>query len=165
MSRARPVVALAAAAALFGCRSDRAEAERAVRAYNEAAILAYRTRDFGPLREVATEGEWGRVVVLVDLKSAARLVLESELQKLEITEVEKTGPDAMRVRARERWRYHDRPLDPGRPSGTQFVVDMVLEYRFVREAGRWKLDRARTLSSDYLEPSGFAPGREAAQRR
>jgi hypothetical protein len=141
-----------------GCGADRREAERAVRAYNDAAILAYRTRDFGPLQEVATKGEWGRVVVLVDLKTASRLVLESELQSLEITGVTRPSPEAMVVRSRERWRYHDRPLDPGRPQGQQFVADMVLEYQFAREGGRWKLDRAKTISTEYLEPKGVVPG-------
>ena len=140
------------------CGADLREAERAVHAYNDAAILAYRTRDLGPLQEVATKGEWGRVVVLVDLKTASRLVLESELQSLEITSVDRPSPEAMVVRSRERWRYHDRPLDPGRPQGQQFVADMVLEYQFVREGGRWKLDRARTISTEYLEPKGARPG-------
>lgn len=140
---------------LAACPSDRREAERAVRAYNEAAILAYRTRDFGPLKKVATEKEWGRVVVLVDLKSSNRLVLESELQALEVEGVQRPGPDAMTVTTRERWRYFDRPLDPGKPRGTVFVADMRLEYQFVRSAEGWRLDKARTLSADYLEPKGF----------
>jgi hypothetical protein len=140
------------------CGADRREAERVVRAYNDAAILAYRTRDFGPLQEVATKGEWGRVVVLVDLKTASRLVLESELQSLEIVSVARPSPDAMVVRSRERWSYHDRPLDPGRPQGQRFVADMVLEYQFAREGGRWKLDRAKTISTEYLEPKGARPG-------
>lgn len=152
VSRAWPAVALAVA---LGCGSDRRDAERAVRAYNDAAILAYRTRDFAPLHEAATQEEWGRVVVLVDLKTASRLVLESELQSLELTKVERTAADAMLVGTRERWRYHDRPLDPGRPRGPEFVADMALEYRFVRQDGRWKMDSARTLSSEYLEPKGF----------
>ncbi len=140
-----------------GCSTERREAEHAVRAYNEAAILAYRTRDLAPLREVATEKEWGKVVVLVDLKTAAGLVLESELENLEVTRAEKPSPDLLKAATRERWRYHDRPLRPGRPPGTVFVANMTLEYDFVREGGRWKLDAARTLSNEYVEPKGFRP--------
>lgn len=140
-----------------GCSTDRREAERAVRAYNEAAVLAYRTRDLVPLREVATEKEWGKVVVLVDLKTASGLVLESELEALEVTGSEKPSPDRLKIVTRERWRYHDRPLQPGRPPGTVFVAQMTLEYDFVREDGRWKVDAARTLSNQYLEPKGFQP--------
>lgn len=147
----------AIAAAVAGCNADRREAERAVRRYNDAAILAYRTRDFAPLREAATEKEWGKVVVLVDLKTAAGLVLESELEELEVTRAEKPSPDLLKVATRERWRYHDRPLRPGRPPGAVFVANMALEYDFVRQDGRWKLEAARTLSNEYLEPKGFRP--------
>jgi hypothetical protein len=156
LARHLGAVALAAAFAA-GCSSDRREAERAVRDYNEAAILAYRTRDFSRLREVATEREWGKVVVLVDLKTANGLVLESELESLEMSHAAKPSLDHLKVETRERWRYHDRPLQPGRPPGTVFVADMRLEYDFVREDGRWKLDSARTLSNEYLEPKGFRP--------
>ncbi len=153
--RALAAVALSAFAA--GCSSDGREAERAVRGYNEAAILAYRTRDLSRLREVATEKEWGKVVVLVDLKTANGLVLESELLSLEVTRTARPSPDLLHVATRERWRYHDRPLRPGRPPGDVFVADMTLEYELVREDGRWKLDSARTLSNEYLEPKGFRP--------
>lgn len=148
------VLALALAS---GCSLEGREAEQAVRRYNEAAILAYRTRDFARLREVATEKEWGKVVVLVDLKSASGLVLESELEDLEVTRATKPSPDHLKVETRERWRYHDRPLQPGRPPGSVFVAQMGLEYDFVREGGAWKLDAARTLSNEYLEPKGFRP--------
>lgn len=148
------------AAWLAACSSDRREAERAVRAYNQAAILAYRTRDPSGLREVATEKEWRKVLVLVDLKTANGLALEAEMESLELTSVARPGPDSLRVGSRERWRYHDRPLQPGKRAGTVFVADMTLQYDFVRQGGGWKLDEARTLSSEYLEPRGYRPGRE-----
>lgn len=154
---ARPMLPLALSLALAAaCGGDRLEAERAVRAYNEAAIHAYRTRDFGPLQKVATEKEWGRVVVLVDLKSASKLVLESELQSLEVTKVERPGPDAMVAETRERWRYYDRSLEPGRPAGQVFVADMILRYDFERsKEGGWRMSQGRTLSTKYLEPRGY----------
>ena len=150
---------LACLLALAGCSPDRREAERAVRAYNQAAILAYRTGDLSRLRQVATEKEWRKVLVLVDLKTSNGLVLESQLDSLQVTSVARPGPDLLRVVTRERWRYHDRPLQPGRPAGTVFLADMSLQYDFVRQDGKWKLDQARTLSSDYLEPAGYRPSR------
>ena len=143
-------------ATLPGCNADKREAEALVRAYNEAAIVAYRTRAFEGLQQTATRKEWGRVVVLVDLKSANDLVLESELQALEIASVQKLSDDLMKVGTRERWRYWDRPLKPGAPAGTVFVADMTLSYDFVREDGRWKMSSARTLTNEYLEPAGFS---------
>jgi len=157
IARVRRVAAIAVVAALAACASERREAEQAVRAYNQAAILAYRTRDFAPLREVATEKEWGRVVVLVDLKTANGLVLEPELQSLEVTGASRPGPEQLKAATRERWRYWDRPLQPGKQPGPTFVADMTLEYDFVRERGKWKLASARTLSSEYLEPEGWKP--------
>lgn len=133
-----------------------------MRAYNEAAIVAYRTHDLSRLSEVATDRETRKVLALVDLRSSNRLVLESELQSLEVADVQRPGPDLMAVRTRERWRYRDRPLDPGKPQGTVFVSDMTLEYGILQQgAGQWKVDGVRTLSNEFLEPKGFrlAPGR------
>lgn len=150
------VVALALCCVVLpGCDADRREAEALVRAYNEAAIVAYRTRNFDDVKKVATQKEWGRVVVLVDLKTASQLVLESELQALEITAVEKVNDALLKVSTKERWRYWDRPLKPGAAAGTVFVAQMTLTYDFVREDGAWKMSSARTLTNDYLEPPGF----------
>lgn len=148
----RAVLWVAVAASAAACSGDRREAERAVRDYNDAAVLAYRTRDFARLREVATEKEWGKVVVLVDLKTANGLVLESELLSLEVTRIARPSPDLLQVGTRERWRYHDRPLQPGRSPGPVFVADTALTYDFVRHGGTWKLDSARTVSNEFLEP-------------
>jgi hypothetical protein len=145
-------LAVAAALAAPGCSPGRREAERAVRAYDDAVILAYRTRDGSRLGEVATERERRKVVALVDLKAASRLVLESELQSLEVTEVAAPAPGRMTVRTRERWRYRDRPLDPGREPGTVFVAEMAMEYGLARSAGAWVVDETRTLSNVFVDP-------------
>lgn len=142
-------------AALVGCNADKREAEGLVRSYNEAAIIAYRTGNLEGLKKVATQQEWGRVVVLVELKTAAGLVLESELQALEITAVQRPHDGLLEVSTRERWRYWDRPRKPGAPAGTVFVAQMTLTYDFVREEGGWKMSSARTLTNEYLEPAGF----------
>jgi hypothetical protein len=152
----RALAAAASLAALLACGQgarDRRDAEQAIRGYDDAAILAYRTRDFEPLRRFATEGEWNRVVVLVDLKTAGKLVLESELESFAVERVERAGPDALVADTRERWRYHDRPLDPGAPRPPTFVADMAMRYELVRAGGAWRVDRVRTLSSAYRQPS------------
>ncbi|HSN91983.1 MAG TPA: hypothetical protein VLS93_12205 [Anaeromyxobacteraceae bacterium] len=157
MSRAGRRASLGLLAALAACGDPaRGEAERAVRAYNDAAIVAYRTREIGPLREVATEKEWGKVVVLVDLKTSNGVVLESELSSLEVTSASRPSPDRLEVATRERWRYFDRPLRPGRSPGPSFVAEMAMQYLLVREGGRWKVERVWTLSNEILEPKGAA---------
>ncbi len=150
----RLLACLALAGALTGCQDDRRRGERLVRAYNDAAITAYRTGNFTPIKQVASEKEWGRVVVLVDLKTAARLVLESELQALEVTSAERTAEGHLKVGTRERWRYWDRPLTPGAPAGRVFVADMTLSYDFLGEADGWKLAGATTLTNEYLASDG-----------
>ncbi len=151
-------MAATAIAALVACGQgarDRRAAEQAIRGYDDAAILAYRTRDVEPLKRFATQGEWGRVAVLVDLKTAGKLVLESELLSLAVDRVERTGPDGLAAETRERWRYHDRPLDPGAARPPTFVADMRMRYELVRSDGGWKVDRTRTLENTYVEPKGF----------
>ena len=156
-----PRHALLLAAVVLACApggGDRSEVERTVRAYDDALVKAFRANDAGPLQEVATEKEAKRVSVLVDLKVADRLVLESTLERFEVLSAERFGPDGYTVRTAERWRYFDRPLDPGRPAGLRFLADMQMQYEVERASGRWRVAKVRTVSSDYLEPPGFTPG-------
>jgi hypothetical protein len=141
-----------------GCGSDlEAEGERAVRAYCEAVIVAYRTSDANVVQPVTTEKEWRKLFTLIDLKRAAGLVLESELESLVVAEVKRPIPGVMTVLATERWRYFDRPVDLGKAPGTEFVVEMDLMYSFVDEDGEWKMDLATTRRHEYIEPAGYRP--------
>lgn len=144
--------------AVSGCGDTlRNEGEHAVRAYCEALVIAYRTSDPNAVRPVTTEREWSKIFTLIDLKRAAGLVLESELESLSVTAVEQSNPGVLTVAATERWRYFDRPIELGRPPGTEFVVEMDLVYSFVDEGGMWKMDQATTRRHEYLEPEGYSP--------
>jgi hypothetical protein len=148
---------VAAALALAACRGEERAAVAAVRAYDAAVIKAYRDSDASAVRGLAAPEELNRLIVLIDLKRAGQLTLMSELQRFEARQVELT-PQGATVTTGERWRYHDRPHDPRLPSGDVFLADMVLEYDLVKEGTAWKVRRARTLSSTYLEPKGYQPG-------
>lgn len=145
---------------LAGCQEQRQRwaAEQAVRAYCEAVSEAYRLSDASRLLGVAGRKEAGRVQVLIDLKLAAKLVLESRLESFEVLESRPTGPEGVVVRTRERWRYHDRSTEPGRPVGPEFVAVMEMEWELLREEGSWKVQKGRTLRNEYLEPKGYRPG-------
>jgi hypothetical protein len=92
-----------------------------------------------------------RVRVLIDLKAASKLVLESSLESFRTTSVKMTGKDAAVVETKERWRYFDRHLTPGEKPGPTFVADMAMRYDLSREPGGFKVRSATTLSSDYLQ--------------
>lgn len=138
-------------------QGDSAEAAKAVRAYDDALVRAYAGGDVSPLANLATARELGRVQVLVDLKSAAKLVLESRIEAFEVTSTSTSG-DTATVETRERWRYHDKHLKPGEQDGPDFVAEMKMRYELVREGGRWKVGAVSTLSNEYLEPKGGKPG-------
>ena len=87
-------VAALAASIAAGCgNSLRDEGERAVRAYCKALIIAYQTSDAGVVRPVATDKEWTKIHSLIDIKRAGGWVLESELESLEVTDVEQPSPE------------------------------------------------------------------------
>ncbi len=153
MRRLGPTVLLLLAA----CQGDSAEAAKAVRAYDDALVRAYSAGSAAPLTNLATAKEQGRVQVLVDLKSAGKMVLEARIESFEVTSSTSSG-DAATVETRERWRYHDRHLKPGEPDGPVFVADMKMRYELVREGGPWKVNAVSTLSNEYLEPKGGKPG-------
>lgn len=152
------IVLVLAGSVTVGCGNDlHAEGQRAVRAYCEALVVAYRTSDASAVQPVTTEREWRKLFTLIDIKRAAGLVLESELESLTVTAVEQPGPGLMTVEATERWRYFDRPVELGTAPGTEFVVEMDLMYSFVDEDGAWKMDQATTRRHDYIEPEGYRP--------
>lgn len=127
-----------------------------MRQYNEALIVAYRTGRLDSLKAVAGEREVGRVIALVDLKTAGHLVLESDLRGFEVVSVAVAGPETWRVRTRETWQYQDRPTRPGMTVGPRFVAEMDMEYEVARQEGRLKVMKGRTLESRYVEPPGLA---------
>lgn len=133
-------------------------AEAAVRAYNEAIVVAYRTNAPQGLGEVAGTKEVRKLIALIDLKRNANLALESRIEEFEVLNVETSGADGATVRTRERWRYWDRALKPGMPAGQVFVADMWMTWTVGREAGRMKVLGGKTERSEYLEPKGFRPG-------
>lgn len=146
MTRAR-LLPLAAAVALAACgRSDSAAAAKAVREYDDALVRAFRLSDASRMGEVATRKEADRVLVLVDLKASNRIVLESTLEAFEVVDAKRAGEAAV-VETKERWRYHDRPLAPGRSPGPEIVSDMRLRFDLVRDAGRWKVSEVTTVAN------------------
>jgi hypothetical protein len=153
---AAALLVLALGACARGDRDER-DAVRAVRAYDEAVVRAFRTNDAGGMGEVATEKEAKRVTVLVDLKAADRLVLESTLERLEVLSAARVGPDGFTIRTAERWRYLDRPLAPGRVATPEVLAEMRMEYEVARENGRWRVDKTRTLANDVLQPKPAVP--------
>jgi hypothetical protein len=149
------------ALALAACSRGERELGAAVRAYDDELVRAYRTGDTSGLARLARPKEARKVRVLVDLKSASRLVLESSLEAFEVVRVERgASPDAAAVETRERWRYTDRHLDPGAPPGPTIVSEMTMRYALVREGGGWKVQEVTTLESRRAEEPPGA-GRDA----
>jgi hypothetical protein len=148
------------ALALAACSKGERELGAAVRAYDDELVRAYRTGDTSGLARLAGPKEARKVRVLVDLKSASRLVLESSLEAFEVVRVERASPDAAAVETRERWRYTDRHLEPGEPPGPTIVSEMTMRYALVREGGGWKVDEVTTLESRRAEEAPGA-GRDA----
>lgn len=152
------IVVVLAGAFTSGCGDDlHTEGERAVQAYCDAVIIAYRTSDASAVQPVTTEREWRKIFTLIDVKRAGGWVLESELESLAVTAVEQPSPGFMKVAATERWRYFDRPMELGVPPGAEFVAEMDLMYSFVNEDGVWKMDQATTHRHEYIEPKGYQP--------
>lgn len=99
-------LALVALLALSACPGNDAALGRAVREYDDELIRAYSGSDPSRMARVAASEEAERIRILVDIKSTARLVLESRLETFEVTSAKATG-DAATVETRERWRYRD----------------------------------------------------------
>lgn len=159
MSRARSAV-LALVAVAAACTSSDRDAVQAVRAYDDALVVAFRTGDASGLAAVAGADEVGRIGVLLAMKAERRVVLESELESFEPRSVERPGSGEVRVVVRERWRYVDRPLDPGLAAAPPTVSTMTMRYVLAREDGRLKVREVRTVASDRpAAPAGAAGAR------
>ncbi len=147
----RLLLVVAALVALSGCKRTATDAARAVRAYDDELVRAFRMSDSSRVPEVATRQEADRVLVLVDLKASNRLVLDSTLERFEVLSA-RAAPDGKtaEVDTAERWRYFDRPLDPGRTAGAVILSEMRMRYALVREGGRWKVADVTTLGNEIL---------------
>jgi hypothetical protein len=141
-------LALALVLALGACRSGEREAVGAVRAYDDTLVAAFRTGDASGLRDVASEDEARRVEVLLAIKAERRVVLESALESFEVVRVEVPARGAALVDARERWRYLERPLDPGAAAGPPVVSAMTMRYHLGPEGGRLKVRQVESIASD-----------------
>lgn len=154
----RPWKVAAALLMLAACsRSASDAAARAVREYDDELIRAFRTSNPSRIAGVATRTEADRVLVLVDLKSSNRLVLESTLERFEVVSSRAfiDGKSAT-VETKERWRYFDRPIAPGRSPGPEIVSEMRMRYELAWDSGRWKVADVTTLENAILEPKGLA---------
>lgn len=144
MTRRLAAVALVA---LSGCPGPDAALSRAVREYDDALVAAYASSDASRVTGVAAQREADRIRILIDLKTSARLVLESRLESFEVLGAKGSGETAT-VETRERWRYRDRSLQPGPPPGAEIASVMHMRYALVREGGRWKVASVATVSSE-----------------
>lgn len=143
------------------CGGDAPSARRAAREYNEALIVAYRTGNVASLRPLACDDEVRRIETLLDLKREAGLVMESSLLSWEVVSAGTTGPDGIVVETKERWRYFDRALRPGRSPGPRFLADMHMRYEMERAGRSWRVLRVRTIANEFLEPAGKRLARKA----
>ena len=139
--------AIAVFFACSACHTVTSDAERMVRDYNEALIVAYRTGNTSKLAEVADEREVRLVRTLIDTKRTAGLALESVLESLAVTGVDTGSRDDMTIETRERWRYHDRSLKRGVMPGNRFVAEMAMRYNWRRIGGKWKVGSVVTLAN------------------
>lgn len=125
-----------------------------VRDYNEALIYAYKSGDIRNLTKVAGEREVGIISVLIDTKRNAGLVLEASLEEIRVLRTEKTDRDAMLISTLERWRYFDRPIQPGKEAGPVIKADMEVQYECKKENGAWKVMKVKVLKTRYLNSKG-----------
>ncbi len=128
--------------------SSESSALKLINAYNRASIQAYRTSDFSALKDVAGDKELRIISVLVETRRNAGLVLESTLEELKVTSVKSSGQHGMIVETKERWRYHDRSLSPGKPPGKVIIADMTMRYECSKESGNWKVMKVTTIPTN-----------------
>lgn len=131
--------------------TTREDVVNVIRDYNNAAIEAYRTETAKPLLAYADEKEVNKVQVLVDLKTSNKLILESELLKLEVISSTRAADGRYSVRTKERWKYFDRPLRVGTAPGTVFIADIYLEYILQPAGSSWKIQKVKAEKTEYLQ--------------
>jgi hypothetical protein len=149
----RNIACLLALLGVLACSTSKdREGGVAVRRYDDVIVAAYRGNDPTHLREVATAREAKKIFVLIDLKKASEVVLESTLVSLSVKGADRISDDRMTVRTEERWRYHDRPLQPGAPPGPELLADMHAQYDLFREDGVWKVNGVAIPWNQYYDP-------------
>lgn len=139
---ARVLLLVAALCACACAGPSEAELLRAVRAYDDALIEAYRTADATLLEPVAGPREAKKLLGLIGAKLDMGVTLDAELVSLEPAGVERTQ-DGATVHTREVWRYADRRAGSGAPVGEASQDHYLVAYLLARRDARWVVEEVR----------------------
>ena len=134
------VVLLALAAGACRGPSERTVRE-AILNYNRTVIEAYRTADPELVESVAGPEEARKITGLIGVRLDMGRVLEAELLELAVEGVRRERDGSVVATTRERWRYRERELGSGRPTGPDSEDEYRIGYRLRRRGRAWIVDR------------------------
>ena len=137
---------LVVAGVIVGCGGlSNDEAGRLVLNYNEQVVKAFREADATLVDEVAGNGEARKITGLIGVRLDREVILDAELLEMEIEGVRRE-PETVFVRTRESWRYQERRLGSGEPTGPPSDDRYEMLYELRRMDGRWVVDAIRFAS-------------------
>ncbi|MFV2073400.1 MAG: hypothetical protein ACC742_12210 [Thermoanaerobaculales bacterium] len=132
--------------AIVGCGGfSNDEARRLVLTYNERVAKAFREADATLVDEVAGDKEARKITGLIGVRLDREVILDAELLGIDFENVRRESATVL-VRTRESWRYQERRLGDGEPTGPPSDDRYEMLYELRRMDGRWVVDAIRFAS-------------------
>ncbi len=159
----RLAAAVALAGAVAGCgRPAASTVEKAILNYNRTVVEAYRTADPALVESVAGPEEAKKITGLIGVRLDMGRVLDAELVELELEGFRREEDGSVTAVTHERWRYRERELGSGRPTGPESEDEYRVAYRLERRGGEWIV--ARTWFREPPRVGRRLPGWEGGGR-
>ena len=147
------IVLCASIAALWWSRTPLTDARAAdlVREYNRRVIEAFRTKQPKLVESIASAEEAGKISGLIGAKADGGVTLDSHLLALDVRGVERKDGEVL-VRTAERWRYVERRIGTGVPTGPAAEDQYDMRYHLGRDHDAWVVRRIEFMAKPVARP-------------
>lgn len=132
-----------------GCASNQADNRETllkivIAKYNNAVIEAYKSQNFEPLKQAATESEINKIGVIINAYRTANQIMESDIKKIDFKEI-RIEADKADVKTYEDWSYRWINYETRQEAEPLKDIHYELFYHLIKKDGKWLVDRVEDM--------------------
>jgi len=140
-------------ATVAGCSVDTDGQKQAIKDtilnYNRLLAEGYARMNMSALKQAATEEQVQKVYFHMAALGEAKIRMESELKKIEFSDIRLHGRDAALVKTKETWDYTHFDTKTKKPERIAAGVIYDLEYKLIKKGDRWFVDSVKAVEEEH----------------